>query len=220
MLQLQRVTKVISGIEFELLTDENNAYYFTEANLEKNLQTGERSIRDFLANKSPEALRCKNSLSGKFAKIQGYNKSVKVYDLIVVENYLAYQARKLNPVAIVLQSTFVGLGLYTWCATAFGRSVDVAVVDNWNRLRGCVTEDYQPLLCAWHKVDTDAGVTTCPYGGFVQNVKRAGKVDLVRPDEMDAAMLKRYHSMIKAYDLLRKLGMTDKQARTKLTELY
>lgn len=215
MLQLQRVTKVISGIEFELLTDENNAYYFTEANLEKNLQTGERSIRDFLVGKSPEALRCKNSLSGKLAKIQGYNKSVKVYDLIVVENYLAYQARKLNEVAIVLQSEFVGLGLYTWCATAFGRSVDVVVVDNWTRAREAMSKEF-PELCKWHKADLEAGVTTAPYVAFVVNFKRDANLETIKPGEMSAEQLRRYEKAMAFYETCRKIGMTDKQAREKL----
>ncbi len=135
MITLKRVNKVIQGVEFVLLTDANNNYYFTEANLENNLELGERSIRNFLAGKSPQALRCKGFLSGKSAKIEGYNKSVKIVDLVVAENFIEYKALGGNKQALLLLTTYASIGLRTWVATAFGETVTKVEVDYWNKLR-------------------------------------------------------------------------------------
>lgn len=195
-------------------------YLWSQSSLEAITETGERSVRDFLAGKSPEALRCKGLTTGKSEKIAETKATIKPVPLVIVENYLLYHAFQGNSNARKVVGEFSGLGLYTFCHVAFGNKVDQNAVDLWNQARQLMREDFQPLLCKWHKHDIDKGYTTCPYAGFVQNFKRSSKIALVHPDSMDEKMLQRYDDNIKRYDLMRDLGLSDKEARQKLQERY
>lgn len=222
MLQLQ-VVQVKYPVAHEAAVDVNTKEtYVTFRSVEKVLGLREDSFREILASKSLKAFTTMDLVSGKKrALLLGTTlEGTPKQNVITTALFMVVVTFVNTTESLEFLKAHAEFGYHTNVLTSAGIAVDGLHADDWWKARIVITEDYQPLLCAWHKVDIDAGITTCPYGGFVQNVKRAGKVDLVKPDEMDAAMLKRYHSMIKAYDLLRKLGMTDKQARVKLTELY
>jgi hypothetical protein len=213
---LLRAKITIDNLDIDCFLNSNGDYFFSQTSLEALTENGERDIRDFLKGKSPEALRCKGLTTGKIEKIAETRNSIKPVPLIIVENYLLYHAFRGNTNAKTVVSWFSGLGLYTRCHTAFGNDVTVQKVNLWSEARECMKEDFQPLLSAWNKRDSEP----IPYAGFIQNFKRAAKVPLKNPEDMTSSELKRYDDMIKRYDLLRLIGLSDKEARSKISSLY
>jgi hypothetical protein len=218
MLQL-KATQLQLPVPHEAAIDiSNNEVYVSFRSAEILLNLREDSFREILASKSLKAALGKEIVSGKFkAKLLGTERTGTPSQNVITSQLLVKVAKFVDTSeAREFLAATAELGYNTMVLTSAGIDVAQAYVDIWWKARECMKKDFQPLLSAWNKQDGEP----VPYAGFIQNFKRAAKVPLKNPEDMTSAELQRYDDMIKRYDLLRLIGLSDKEARSKINGLY
>jgi hypothetical protein len=218
MLQL-KATQLQLPVPHEAAIDiTNNEVYVSFSSAEILLNLRENSFREILASKSLKDLLGKEIVSGKFkAKLLETGRTGTPSQNVITSQLLIKVARFVDTEeSREFLAATAELGYNTMVLTSAGVDVNQGYVDIWWKARACMKEDFQPLLSAWNKRDSEP----IPYAGFIQNFKRAAKVPLKNPEDMTSSELKRYDDMIKRYDLLRLIGLSDKEARSKISSLY
>ena len=209
---VKRTTLTVGTKNIEVFVNDKSEYFFNQTQLEQLTESGERSVRDFLANKSPEALRCKGSNSGKSAKVLGDKANVKLVSLLVTENYLLFKVKQGNQGAADLIGWYSGLGLYTACHTAFGNKVVKDNVNMYNALRDLNKKQYHPLLTSWLKSDVNGDSSLINWGREINLFKAHAGLPQSPVTEYDQETLDKMNRAEVVYNAVRKRGFNHKDA--------
>ncbi len=215
MLEVIATSITVDDLVIPVFANSNKEYFFSTQSLEYITQSADRSIRDFLASKSPEALRCNGLTSGKNAKIIGEKTTVKLEPLVVVENYLLFKSLRGNANAIKLLGWFSGLGLHTVVATAFGETVTKVDVDAFNQLRKRIEKQFHPLFTSHCKADGCA--SGLDYIKRLSQFKcKAGLPGNLSVNDMNEEQLRMLDVAEIRYDIIRRMGFNHQDALNKL----
>ncbi|MGL5870986.1 MAG: hypothetical protein ACRC2R_01240 [Xenococcaceae cyanobacterium] len=120
----RRATIMIGDREIDVLREASKKVYFMNQTMAtKAIGKQSVSILDFLSGKSPEALSVKGFSILEKVKIEGYNKTVSIVPLAVVEAYWTYWTRQGSVIASELTRPLTTSRLHEKAALAFGESL-------------------------------------------------------------------------------------------------